>query len=79
MVEALVTKLPMPKLVAVSIGSRVPGVALIVLVCLLAVGRSALGTRLDSFTIDEPWHVVAGAHHVRTGGFHLNPEQPPLV
>jgi hypothetical protein len=55
------------------------GAALMMLLCLLAVGRSALGTRLDSFTIDEPWHVVAGTHYVRTGDFHLNPEQPPLV
>ena len=38
-----------------------------------------MGTRLDSFTIDEPWHIVAGASYVRTGDFRLNPEQPPLV
>ena len=46
---------------------------------LLAVGRSALGTRLDSFTIDEPWHAVAGVAYVRGGDRHLNPEHPPLV
>jgi len=45
----------------------------------LAVVRSAAGTRLDSFTIDEPWHIVAGAGYVRHGDFALNPEHPPLV
>lgn len=55
------------------------GVLLLVLLCLLAIARSAVGTRLDSFTIDEPWHIVAGASYVRTGDFRLNPEQPPLV
>src|SRR5687768_16155321 len=46
---------------------------------LLAVLRSAAGTRLDSFTIDEPWHAVAGAAYVQHGDFALNPEHPPLV
>src|SRR5262245_61488566 len=45
----------------------------------LGVARSWYGTRLDSFTIAEPWHVVAGATYVRTGDFHLNPEHPPLM
>ena len=40
---------------------------LLVLLALLAVGRSALGTRLDSFTVDEPWHIVAGTAYVRGG------------
>lgn len=31
---------------------RALGLALLMLLCLLAVGRSALGTRLASFTID---------------------------
>lgn len=52
---------------------------LILLLVLLAVGRSAVGTRLDSFTVDEPWHIVAGTTYARGGGFHLNPEHPPLV
>ncbi len=52
---------------------------LLVLLALLAVGRSALGTRLDSFTVDEPWHIVAGTAYVRGGDRHLNPEHPPLV
>lgn len=58
---------------------RALGTILLVLLCLLAVARSAVGTRLDSFTIDEPWHIVAGASYVRTGDFRLNPEQPPLA
>ena len=53
--------------------------SLLVLLALLAVGRSALGTRLDSFTVDEPWHIVAGTAYVRGGERHLNPEHPPLV
>ena len=46
---------------------------------LLATARSALGTRLDSLTVDEPWHIVAGVEYVRTNDFRLNPEHPPLV
>ncbi len=52
--------------------------ALMMLV-LLAVLRSHMGTSLDSFTIDEPWHIVAGASYVRTGDWRINPEHPPLV
>lgn len=55
------------------------GFALLLALSLCAVWRSALGTRLDSFTVDEPWHVVAGTAYVRGEGFHLNPEHPPLV
>jgi hypothetical protein len=58
---------------------RLAGTGLLVLLALLAIGRSALGTRLDSFTIDEPWHIVAGTTYARGGGFHLNPEHPPLA
>ena len=56
-----------------------PGAALIVLLSLLSVVRSSVGTRLDSLTVDEPWHIIAGTTYVRGGGFHLNPEHPPLV
>ena len=56
-----------------------PGLLLLLLLALLAVGRSAVGTRLDSLTVDEPWHIIAGATYVRGGGFHLNPEHPPLI
>ena len=52
---------------------------MIALLALLAIARSALGTRLDSFTIDEPWHTVVGVAYLRSGDMHLNPEHPPLV
>lgn len=58
---------------------RALGVALILALALLAVLRSHLGTRLDGFTVDEPWHTVAGVSYLRTGDFRLNPEHPPLV
>ncbi len=54
-------------------------VAALVVLIVLAILRSALGTALDSFTVDEPWHVVAGTTYARTGDFSLNPEHPPLV
>ena len=54
------------------------GLALVLLVG-LGVSRSSVGTRLDSFTVDEPWHVVAGTAYLRSGDFSLNPEHPPLV
>ncbi len=44
-----------------------------------AVARSSVATRLDSFTLDEAWHIAAGAAYVQTGDFRLNPEHPPLV
>ena len=61
--------------------ARTRGFAWLLLALLvgLAVGRSWWGTRLDSFTADEPWHVVAGVAHARHGDFALNPEQTPLV
>ena len=52
---------------------------LVVILALLAVVRSAAGTRLDGFTIDEPWHAVAGLAYERSGDYSLNPEHPPLV
>jgi len=52
---------------------------LLIALVLLAVLRSHAGTRLDSFTIDEPWHIVAGASYVSTGDWRLNPEHPPLT
>src|SRR3546814_9107542 len=55
------------------------GAALLLALVLLAVLRSSTGTRLDSFTIAEPWHIVAGTRYARGDGFHLNPEPPPLV
>lgn len=52
--------------------------ALLALVA-LAIWRSHAGTALDTFTVDEPWHVVAGATYARSGDFSLNPEHPPLA
>lgn len=59
--------------------SRALGVMLLMALVLLAILRSQYGTRLDSFTIDEPWHIVAGASYVRTGDWRINPEHPPLA
>lgn len=58
---------------------RTIGALLLIGLVLLGIARSHLGTRLDSFTIDEPWHVVAGTSYVRSGDFRLNPEHPPLA
>ena len=46
---------------------------------LLAILRSALTTRLDGFTIDEPYHIAAGVSYVKYHDFRINPEHPPLV
>nr|MBA3770384.1 hypothetical protein [Blastocatellia bacterium] len=51
----------------------------ILLLIALAIVRSAVTTSLDSFTYDEGYHIGAGAVHMRTGDFRLNPEQPPLT
>jgi hypothetical protein len=48
-------------------------------VVLLAILRSAVATRLDSFTIDENYHITAGVSYLRTGDYRINPEHPPLV
>lgn len=55
------------------------GALLLIALVLLAILRSHAGTRLDSFTIDEPWHIVAGASYVQTGDWRINPEHPPLT
>ncbi|MBY4599315.1 phospholipid carrier-dependent glycosyltransferase [bacterium BD-1] len=55
------------------------GVMLLLALVGLAVLRSHWGTRHDGFTVDEPWHVVAGVSYLRTGDYRLNPEHPPLV
>jgi hypothetical protein len=44
-----------------------------------AILRSGVATRLDSFNIDEAYHIGAGTAYVQTGDFRLNPEHPPLV
>ena len=45
----------------------------------LAVLHTLWATSLDGFTIDEPYHVAAGATYLRQGDFRINPEHPPLV
>lgn len=53
-------------------------------ICLLllvagAILRSGIATRLDDFTMDEAYHIAAGASYVQRGDFRMNPEHPPLV
>lgn len=52
---------------------------LLVLLVGSAIFRCAVATRLDSFTLDEAYHIGAGVSYVRTNDFRLNPEHPPLV
>ncbi len=52
---------------------------IVILVICGAVVRSALATRLDDFTLDEPYHIVAGVSYVQRADFRINPEHPPLV
>ncbi len=58
---------------------RRKGLLLLAALVAFAIFRSHLGTRLDSFTLDEPYHIVAGTSYFRTGDFRLNPEHPPLM
>jgi hypothetical protein len=58
---------------------RLYGALLLLTLVGLCILRSSIGTQLDTFTVDEPWHIVAGATYARTGDFHLNPEHPPLA
>lgn len=57
----------------------IAAIGVFALLALAAVLRSAVGTQLDAFTVDEPWHIVAGTSYVRNGDFSLNPEHPPLA
>lgn len=54
---------------------------LLIMVGLILAGaiRSAIATHLDSFDIDEAYHIAAGVSYLRLGDFRLNPEHPPLV
>jgi len=54
-------------------------VGLTLLFVLLGILRSAVATRSDSFTFDEPYHIAAGVSYVRHRDFRINPEHPPLV
>jgi len=53
--------------------------ALAIVLIVAGVFRSAWATRLDGFSVDEPWHITAGVAYIRTGEYYLNPEHPPLV
>jgi hypothetical protein len=53
--------------------------ALLLLLVAGTIARSVLATRLDDFTLDEPYHIAAGVSYVQYGDFRLNPEHPPLV
>lgn len=63
----------------VRLAGRLAGLALLLLLLALAQWRSWHGTRLDSLTVDEGWHIVAGVEYAREGDFRLNPEHPPLT
>jgi Dolichyl-phosphate-mannose-protein mannosyltransferase len=54
-------------------------IAMVLVIVGLAVVRSAIATRLDSFTLDEAYHIAAGVSYVRYHDFRINPEHPPLV
>jgi hypothetical protein len=53
--------------------------ALLLLLVAGTIARLVLATRLDDFTLDEPYHIAAGVSYVQYGDFRLNPEHPPLV
>ncbi len=59
--------------------SRTIFFAVVIAIIAAAIVRSSITTSLDSFTIDEAYHIGAGTAYVRTGDFRLNPEHPPLV
>jgi tetratricopeptide (TPR) repeat protein len=54
-------------------------ITLLLLIVGGAIVRSAIATRLDGFTMDEPYHITAGVSYVRYADFRINPEHPPLV
>ena len=53
--------------------------SILIAIIAAAIIRSSITTQLDSFTIDEAYHIGAGVAYVETGDFRLNPEHPPLV
>ncbi|HLK03490.1 MAG TPA: hypothetical protein VKT53_03545 [Candidatus Acidoferrum sp.] len=53
--------------------------AILILLVLAAILRSAIATRFDDFSMDEAYHIVAGVSYVKRGDFRINPEHPPLV
>src|SRR5262245_13412413 len=54
-------------------------VAAIALIVGFALVRASWTTRLDGFTIDEPWNIVSGVAHARLLDFRLNAEQGPFI
>jgi hypothetical protein len=68
--------LDLPK--TVRIRSSIFWLLLAAIVC-GGIARSVVATRLDDLTIDENYHIVAGASYVQRGDFRINPEHPPLV
>lgn len=53
--------------------------ALMAALLLFAMLHTLWATSLDSFTIDEPYHITAGATYLRWHDYRINPEHPPLV
>src|SRR5215475_11173157 len=53
--------------------------ALLIALVLCGIFRSAMATRLDSFDLDEAYHITAGVTYALLGDYRLNPEHPPLV
>jgi hypothetical protein len=53
--------------------------ALLIGLILCGILRSAIATRLDSFDLDEAYHITAGVTYARLGDYRLNPEHPPLI
>src|SRR5271154_1467822 len=51
----------------------------VLLIVACGVARSSWATALDGFTIDEAYHIAAGASYLRFHDFRVNPEHPPLV
>src|SRR5271163_4854791 len=51
----------------------------VLLIVACGVARSWWATALDGFTIDEAYHIAAGASYLRFHDFRVNPEHPPLV
>jgi hypothetical protein len=62
-----------------SMQSKLAFAAVLIAVLLCGILRSAIATRLDSFDLDEAYHITAGVTYARLGDYRLNPEHPPLV
>jgi Dolichyl-phosphate-mannose-protein mannosyltransferase len=58
---------------------RIAFATLLITLLLSGILRSAIATRLDSFDLDEAYHITAGVTYARLGDYRLNPEHPPLV